>query len=100
MELFDRLLDIERKLWTNDAPVYRDTLLHDAILIFPETDVITTDAAVEAIRQERAAAISGCLADDVEWEIPGAVRLRERLRSARRSRTRPSWGVPRSTSPA
>lgn len=54
MELLDRLLDIERKLWTNDAPLYRDTLLHDAILIFPETDVITTDAAVEAIRQENA----------------------------------------------
>ena len=44
MELLDRLLDIERKLWTNDAPLYRDTLLHDAILIFPETDVITTES--------------------------------------------------------
>ena len=54
MELLDRLLDIERRLWTNDARLYRDTLLQDAILIFPETDVITTDAAVEAIRQENA----------------------------------------------
>ena len=54
MQLPDRLLEIERTLWTNDAPLYRDTLLHDAILIFPETDVISRDSAVEAIRQENA----------------------------------------------
>lgn len=54
MELLDRLLDTERMLWTNSAPVYRDTLLDDAILIFAETDVISRDAAVEAIRQENA----------------------------------------------
>jgi hypothetical protein len=47
MELLDRLLETERKLWTNDAPLYRVTLLADAILIFPETDIISRDAAVE-----------------------------------------------------
>ena len=41
MELLDRLLEIERQLWTNDATLYRDTLLADAILIFPETDVVS-----------------------------------------------------------
>ena len=54
MELLDRLLEIERQLWTNDAPLYRDTLLEAAILIFPETDVISRDAAVDAIRRENA----------------------------------------------
>jgi uncharacterized protein len=54
MELLDRLLETERMLWTNNAPLYRDTLLDDAILIFPETDIISRDAAVEAIRQENA----------------------------------------------
>jgi hypothetical protein len=54
MELQEQLLDIERELWTNNAVLYRDTLVEEALLVFPETDVITRDVAVEAIRQENA----------------------------------------------
>jgi hypothetical protein len=54
MELQEQLLNTERELWTNSAVLYRDTLLQEALLVFPETDVITRDVAVEAIRQENA----------------------------------------------
>ena len=54
MELHERLLEVERKLWTNDAVLYRDSLVEEALLVFPETGVITRDVAVEAILQENA----------------------------------------------
>ena len=50
----DELLDIERRLWTNDPGFYRTTLLPDAVLAFAETGVITRDRAVSAIELERA----------------------------------------------
>ncbi|HEX2251616.1 MAG TPA: nuclear transport factor 2 family protein [Gemmatimonadales bacterium] len=52
MELQEHLLRTERELWTNNAVLYQDTLVPEALLVFPETGVITRDAAVEAIRQE------------------------------------------------
>jgi hypothetical protein len=51
-EFPDHLLDIERKLWTNDAVFYKDHLTEDCLLVFPETGVISRDIAVEAIRKE------------------------------------------------
>ena len=54
MELQEQLLRTERELWTNNAVLYRDTLVPEALLVFPETGVITRDTAVEAIRQENA----------------------------------------------
>jgi hypothetical protein len=54
MEHQEQLLDIEKKLWTNNAVLYRDNLAEEALLAFPETDVITRDVAVEAILQENA----------------------------------------------
>ncbi len=54
MELQEHLLRTERELWTNNAVLYQDTLVPEALLVFPETGVITRDAAVEAIRQENA----------------------------------------------
>jgi hypothetical protein len=41
MEIEKQLLDIERRLWTNDAVFYRDNLIEQSLLVFPETDVIT-----------------------------------------------------------
>jgi hypothetical protein len=52
MDLQDQLLRTERELWTNNAVLYRDALVPEALLVFPETGVITRDTAVEAIRQE------------------------------------------------
>jgi hypothetical protein len=49
MELEKRLLDIERKLWTNDAVFYESHLIDEALLVFPETGVITRSIAVDAI---------------------------------------------------
>ena len=37
------LVAIEKGLWTNDAPLDRDSLIRDALLVFPETGVITRD---------------------------------------------------------
>jgi hypothetical protein len=54
MELQEQLLKTERELWTNDALLYRDTLIPEALLVFPETGEITRDAAVDAIKQENA----------------------------------------------
>jgi hypothetical protein len=50
----EELLQIERRLWTNDAEFYGATLLPDAILIFSDVGKIGTSAAVEAIREENA----------------------------------------------
>jgi hypothetical protein len=46
------LIDIERRLWTNDAQFYRDNLTEDCLLVFAETGVITREIAVDAIRKE------------------------------------------------
>ncbi len=54
MDLQAHLTSIERKLWTNDPGFYGDALVEDALLVFPETGVITRDAAVAAIRVENA----------------------------------------------
>jgi hypothetical protein len=54
MGIENHLIDIERKLWTNDAVCYRDSLVEEALLLFPETGVINRDAAVDAILNENA----------------------------------------------
>jgi len=54
MGLEKDLLDIERKLWTNDAVFFKNNLLDEALLVFPETGVITRDVAVDAIMTENA----------------------------------------------
>jgi hypothetical protein len=51
-EFPNHLVNIERKLWTNDAVFYKDNLTEDCVLIFPNTGLITRDVAVEAIRKE------------------------------------------------
>jgi hypothetical protein len=48
----EHLVSVERKLWTNDTVFYRDNLTDDCLLVFPETDVISRDMAVDAIRKE------------------------------------------------
>jgi hypothetical protein len=48
----NELVEIERKLWTNDADIYEQSLVEDAVLIFAETGAISRDVAVEAIREE------------------------------------------------
>jgi hypothetical protein len=45
---------IERQLWTNNAELYHDHLVEDAMLIFGEIGPIDRDVAVDAIRQENA----------------------------------------------
>jgi hypothetical protein len=55
MALDNQLMEIERKLWSNDAAFYKDTLIGEALLVFPETGVITRDVAVDAIVAENAA---------------------------------------------
>lgn len=55
MSINPGVLAIERRLWTNDADFYEDNLTDDALLVFPETGVISRDSAVAAIREESAA---------------------------------------------
>jgi hypothetical protein len=52
MELEEQLIDIERKLWTNDAVFYKNNLIDESLLVFPETGVITRAVAVDAILTE------------------------------------------------
>jgi hypothetical protein len=54
MALEEQLLQIERKLWTNDAAYYKENLIEEAVLVFRETGVIPRDVAVEAILSENA----------------------------------------------
>jgi hypothetical protein len=54
MGIEEQLIDIERKLWTNDAVCYRNSLVEEALLLFPETGVISRDIAVDAILNENA----------------------------------------------
>jgi hypothetical protein len=51
-QFVERLIDTERKLWTNDAVFYKDNLAEDCLLVFPETGVITRHVSVNAIRKE------------------------------------------------
>jgi hypothetical protein len=46
------LVAVERKLWKNDAALYKDNLVEEALLVFAETGAITRDVAIEAIRRE------------------------------------------------
>lgn len=55
MSLENQLMDVEERLWRNDAELYHDNLIDAALLVFPETGVITRDVAVDAIRAENAA---------------------------------------------
>jgi hypothetical protein len=48
------LLDIERKLWTNEAVFCTKTLIAESLLVFPETGVMTKSVAVEAMAAENA----------------------------------------------
>ena len=54
MSLEKQLLDVEKRLWRNDAELYHDSLIDAALLVFPETGVITREVAVEAILAENA----------------------------------------------
>ena len=51
-ELEKHLIEIERKLWANDAVFYKNNLTEDCLLVFPETGVLTREVAVDAIRKE------------------------------------------------
>jgi hypothetical protein len=53
-ETLDEVMIIERTLWENNADVYHDKYLPDAVLIFPEVGRIDRDTAVAAIREENA----------------------------------------------
>jgi hypothetical protein len=52
MDLKDDLLAVERGLWKNDPDLYRDSIVPEVMLVFPETGVISRDFAVEAVRKE------------------------------------------------
>jgi hypothetical protein len=54
MMLEQQLVAIERKLWKNDAVLYEQNLIPEALLVFAETGVITRDVALDAIRKENA----------------------------------------------
>ena len=67
-----QLIDIEKQLWTNDPALYEDSLIPEAMLVFPETGVITRDFAVDAIRQENA---DGRRWADVDFDDIRSLRL-------------------------
>ena len=52
MSLQDRLIEIERSLWTNNTAVYTARLRDDAVLVFAETGVIDKATAIQAIEKE------------------------------------------------
>jgi hypothetical protein len=59
MGLEKQLLDVEERLWRNDAELYQHNLTDESLLVFPETGVITRGMAVDAILAENA--------DDRRW---------------------------------
>jgi hypothetical protein len=54
MELEKRLIDVEKQLWKNDSGSYQHHLTDEALLVFPETGVITKAIAIDAILAENA----------------------------------------------
>jgi hypothetical protein len=52
MTTTDELLEVERKMWTNEVDVYATTFLPDALLIFAETGKIDLPTALDALRNE------------------------------------------------
>jgi hypothetical protein len=72
MDLETKLLEVERLLWRNDAELYRDNLTDEALLVFPETGVITRDVAIDAILVENA---EGRRWAEVNFERARSVRL-------------------------
>lgn len=54
MEVERQLLEIERRLWANDASFYEANLSDEAMLVFPDTGPIAKAVAVEAIHTENA----------------------------------------------
>ena len=74
MSLETQLLDVEMQLWRNDAELYRDNLTAEALLVFPETGVITRDVAVGAILVENA---EGRRWAEVNFEEVRSARLTE-----------------------
>lgn len=72
MNLEKQLLDVEKQLWRNDAELYQHHLIPEAMLVFPETGVITRDVAIKAIRAENA---EGRRWGDVRFDGVRRVRL-------------------------
>jgi hypothetical protein len=54
MGLENQLLAVEKQLWRNDVELYQHNLTDEALLVFPETGVITRAIALDAIRAENA----------------------------------------------
>jgi hypothetical protein len=77
MDVQNDLLDIERKLWTNNAVITKHSLIEDAVLVFAETGPITRDTAVEAIHAENA---EGRKWEEVEFRDVQVARLTEAAR--------------------
>jgi hypothetical protein len=74
MSLETQLLEVEKRLWRNDAELYHDNLTDEALLVFPETGVITRDVAVDAILVENA---EGRRWAEVDFEEVRSVQLTE-----------------------
>jgi hypothetical protein len=74
MSLETQLLEVEKRLWRNDAELYHDNLTDEALLVFPETGVITRDVAVDAILLENA---GGRRWAEVDFEEVRSVQLTE-----------------------
>ncbi len=51
-EVIVMLMDIEKKLWSNDPEFYQAALREDAMLVFGETGIISRKFAVDAIKDE------------------------------------------------
>jgi len=65
VEYDSELIEIERRLWTNDAVFFEDTLIREALLVLPAAGVIAKHLAVDAILAENA---DGRRRADVEFD--------------------------------
>ena len=74
MSLEKQLLDVEKRLWKYDAELYHDNLITEALLVFPETGIITRDVAVDAILAENA---EGRRWAEVDFEGVRSIQLTE-----------------------
>jgi len=85
--IVNELIAIERSLWSNDAEIYSDTYIANAVLTFPAAGRLDRDAAVAAIRRENADghAWAEVHFDDLQaqWISPGQVAALSYLATAR-----------------
>lgn len=71
IELEAQLMEIEKRLWTNDPKTFEEIVLETAILVYPELGPITREMAIKTIEREVA---DNRMWGDVSFDMVDSIR--------------------------